>query len=632
MVADPLISIVTTVYNRARYLGAAMESVLAQDHGDFEYIVLDDGSVDDSLAVARSYANDPRVRVIANSRNLGDYANRNKGVELARGKYIKFVDSDDLVYPHCVGEMLAVAERYPEAGVVFSARERPPLRYPLQLTPAEVYRLHFTVGGVLHQGPLSALLRREAVLDVGGFPDGFMGDVACWLKLARKYPVVLMGGGLFWWRQHSGQLSETFRSASVTWAGHQVEGVRLQWGALSHPECPLAADERMIYQRWVERDYLGLMIHQGLCGRVRVFNALRRGCPFRLRSALAAVRSTAPPAMGGLLVKAATGPFGPVRKSGHGVNDGAGKRPGMSVLVPIVDGMAGIRETIESLLDQDDDDWELIIVADAGADEAGGLARQYADWARVRVVLNPVRLGRWATHNQCVGLARGKYLKFVYAGETLASCALRAFGWYAARFPQAGLIVSNSDERILMPRELAPVAVYQAEAAGLLSVMEGPSGVCYPRDTWIGAGGFDKDSPAAAAKLHLAIARSAPVVFIHGGLVSQRGGSAAMRITRPRGGGRTPAEAGVLLAALNDPACPLSEADRRIALTGLARGVQRAAWDRRWGRWIGGRRLGRMIYGNDPEFAVTSMLVGGGECFDRSLYPAGGVAERGTTW
>lgn len=632
MAAAPLISIVTTVYNRARYLGAAMESVLAQDHADFEYIVLDDGSVDDSLAVARSYANDPRVRVIANSHNLGDYANRNKGVELARGKYIKFVDSDDLIYPQCVGEMLAVADRFPEAGVVFSTRERPPLRYPVQLTPAEVYRMHFTVGGILHQGPLSALLRREAVLDVGGFPDGFMGDVACWLKLARKYPVVLMGGGLFWWRQHSGQLSETFRSASVTWAGHQVEGIRLQWGALNHPECPLAADERRFYQRRVERDYLGLMIHQGVCGRVRVFNALRRGCPFRLRSAWAAAISLTRPVTGDVLGCVAAGQGRQARACRIGTDAAPEHRPFISVLLPIVDGVAGIRETIESVLDQDDDDWELIVVGDASSDEAGDLAKQYADWARVRVVLNPVRLGRWATHNQCAGLARGKYLKFILAGDTLARGALRVFGWYAARFPQAGLILSNSDERILMPCELAPVAVYQAEVARLLSVMEGPSGVCYPRDAWIGAGGFDEGSPAAAATLHLAIGSSAPVVFIHGGLVSQRGGSAAMRITRPRGGGRTPAETGVLLAALNDPACPLSESDLRIALTGLARGMKRAAWDRRWGRWMGGRRLGRMIYGNDPEFAVAAMLGGDEGCFDRSLYPAGGVAERGATW
>ena len=628
MVKDPLVSIVTTVYNRARYIGAMIESVLAQDFADFEYIVLDDCSTDDSLAIARSYEGDRRLRVIANPKNLGDFGNRNKGVNLARGKYVKFADSDDLLYPHCVGAMLAVAEVHPEAGVVFSTRERPPWRYPIQLSPEEVYRLHFTVGAVLHQGPLSALLRRESVLAVGGFPDGFMGDVGGWLRLARRFPVVLMAEGLFLWREHSGQASETFRSASVTWAGHQVDGARLQWEALRHPECPLPANEREIYMRRIEQDYLRLMAHNALCGRLRVVNVLWRGCPFRIISAMTRVKSSSAHKTDNMSLLVESRP----RQAHHipvcKMRIRSGWIPRISVLLPVAGDLATIRETIESILCQDDEDWELIIVDDASVDGTSNVIRPYADGQRVKLVRNAARVGKWSSHNQCVGLARARYLKFIHAGDMLERGALRVFNWYVAKYPQAGLFVSGADERILMPQELVPEAVYQAEAMGVLSVMESPSGVLYPREALARAGGFDEYCPESAGKLHLAIARTAEVVFIPGGIVSYGNGSAALRISRTRGAGRTAAELEVLQAALSDDACPLSEGDRQVIIAGLERGARRAQWERRLGRSAIVRRLGRMIFREMPQLAVSSKLSSDSAIFDRTLYPgAGGVGS-----
>ena len=609
--SELLLSIVTTSYNRASYLGSTIESVLAQENSDFEYIVVDDCSPDDSLAVARSYSSDPRLRVIANETNLGDYGNRNKALGLARGKYVKFVDCDDVLYPHCVGSMLEVAAEFPEAGVVFSTRERPPWRYPVQLTPEQVYRLHFTEGGVLHQGPLSSLLRRAAVLAVGGFPEIYTGDVACWLNLAREYPVALMGGGLFWWREHAGQLSESLRSVSVKWAAHQAEGMRLHWEALGHERCPLPAAERMTYQRRLERDYRRLVIGSGLRGRVRVFNELRRGCPFDLLADLKSPSVVVPPVE-----------VTPARKPALGFKVGVGSAPAISVLLPLADGVATMRETIESVLSQDGADWELVMVDDASADGTADLATQVCDGKQVRLIRNATGAGKWAVHNQCARLAHGRLLKFIHAGDTLERRALRNFIWYAARFPQAGMIVSCADERYLMPLELLPEELYQAEAMGILSVMEGSSGVLYGREAWERAGGFDVHSVAASAKLHLTLGREAPVVFIRGGMVSQVGGSAALRISSTRGRGRSEAELEVLWDALGAAGCPLSESDRQAAQTGLVRSGRRTDWEQRCGRWAVARRLIQMALPEMPPFAVAAKLCGGNAAFERSLYPS----------
>lgn len=104
------VSIIIPCYNSEAYLGACMDSVLAQTMEDFEAILIDDGSVDGTLAVAQAYAGrDARVRVLAQE-NRGVAAARNLGLEHARGEWITFVDSDDLLPPDALHTMLSGAD------------------------------------------------------------------------------------------------------------------------------------------------------------------------------------------------------------------------------------------------------------------------------------------------------------------------------------------------------------------------------------------------------------------------------------------------------------------------------------------------------------------------------------------
>ena len=103
------VSIIIPCYNSEAYLGACMDSVLAQTMEDFEAILIDDGSGDGTLAVAQAYAGrDARVRVLAQE-NRGVAAARNLGLEHARGEWITFVDSDDLLPPDALQTMLSGA-------------------------------------------------------------------------------------------------------------------------------------------------------------------------------------------------------------------------------------------------------------------------------------------------------------------------------------------------------------------------------------------------------------------------------------------------------------------------------------------------------------------------------------------
>src|SRR3954464_5564256 len=106
MNVSPAVSVVMTAFNRERYIGPAIESVLAQTFTDFELIVVDDGSTDGTVGVGRSFLSDPGVGIGGNARNLGDYPNRNHGATFTTGEYLKYHDSDDLMYPHCLSVLV----------------------------------------------------------------------------------------------------------------------------------------------------------------------------------------------------------------------------------------------------------------------------------------------------------------------------------------------------------------------------------------------------------------------------------------------------------------------------------------------------------------------------------------------
>ena len=201
-------SILVTVYNREQYLAACLKSVFNSCFEDFEILVVDDASTDDSLAIATEVASkDSRVQVHINEQNLGDYGNRNRAASLATGKYLKYLDADDLIYPHSLEMMVEAMEAQPEAALGLSLNETDPEQpFPFVTDSEGVIRSHFLGKGLLGVGPSASIIRRDAFEAVGGFSGRqFIGDAELWLKLAERWPVVSLPPALVWWRTHEGQ-------------------------------------------------------------------------------------------------------------------------------------------------------------------------------------------------------------------------------------------------------------------------------------------------------------------------------------------------------------------------------------------------------------------------------------------
>ncbi len=182
----PTVSVIIPAYNQGRFLGDAIESVLAQTYPDFEILAVDDGSTDDTAVVAQSYT-DPRVRYIYKE-NGGLSSARNAGLRQAAGEYISYLDSDDCFLPAKLTRLVGELEANPQIGLVAGqallidehGRQLGKLfDRPLPENPAGLL-----LGNPLHVG--SVLLRREWQERAGFFDETLRSyeDWDMWLRLA----------------------------------------------------------------------------------------------------------------------------------------------------------------------------------------------------------------------------------------------------------------------------------------------------------------------------------------------------------------------------------------------------------------------------------------------------------------
>ena len=177
---EPLVSVVTPVYNGAAYLRECIESVLAQTYSNWEYIIVNNCSTDQTLQIAEEYAaKEKRIRLYSNETLLPIIANHNRTFRLISpdSKYCKQVSADDWLFPECLTRMVAVAETNPSVGIVGSYQlsgggidgrkwgvRWAELPYPSPVIPGcEICRSQLLGGPYVFGSPTSTMYRSDLV-------------------------------------------------------------------------------------------------------------------------------------------------------------------------------------------------------------------------------------------------------------------------------------------------------------------------------------------------------------------------------------------------------------------------------------------------------------------------------------
>lgn len=195
-----------TAYNREKYIGEAIESVLASDFSNFELIIVDDCSTDHTLAITSQYVKkDNRVKVFKNERNLGDYPNRNKAASYASGNYLMYVDSDDTIFPWSINKVIDLLKQFPDASFSMRLFNKPVA--PYCVSGSEAIRQHFFKVPALTIGPGGTVIKRKFFQEIGGYPVkyGPANDMYFNLKAACFTNMVMIPFEYMNYRRHEGQ-------------------------------------------------------------------------------------------------------------------------------------------------------------------------------------------------------------------------------------------------------------------------------------------------------------------------------------------------------------------------------------------------------------------------------------------
>jgi glycosyltransferase involved in cell wall biosynthesis len=244
---SPVVSIVTIFLNGEEFIEEAVDSAFAQTYDRWELLLVDDGSTDRSSAIARRYAerNPERVCYLehAGKENRGMSASRNLGVQNARGKYIAFLDADDVWLPQKLEEQVALLDAHPEAAMVYGLSEfwyswagdqngeqsdfLHHLGVPSETLiqpPALINRFFFAQDAAI-PGPTDVLVRREAIEQVGGFEEEFRGayeDEVFYAKICLNAPVFPVDTCWDRYRQHPDSSNSIVERAGQEYATRVV--------------------------------------------------------------------------------------------------------------------------------------------------------------------------------------------------------------------------------------------------------------------------------------------------------------------------------------------------------------------------------------------------------------------------
>jgi len=203
---DPKVSVIIPTYNRARSVSSAIQSVLDQTFEDFEIIVVDDGSTDNTKEVIKSFK-DKKIHYLRHIKNKGSQAARNTGIKHSKGKFIAFLDDDDMWLPQKLERQLTIIEDKPDIGVIYTGF--------VFISDGKVYYVYTpSLRGNIYYDVLkktvaatsTVLLRRECFNKVGFFDEHLprYEDWDLWIRLAKHFKFDFIKEPLVLCRFHEG--------------------------------------------------------------------------------------------------------------------------------------------------------------------------------------------------------------------------------------------------------------------------------------------------------------------------------------------------------------------------------------------------------------------------------------------
>jgi glycosyltransferase involved in cell wall biosynthesis len=209
---EPMISVIMPVFNGERFLREAIDSILAQTFSDFEFIIIDDGSKDRSLAIIQDYAaKDSRIQIVVNDVNIGIAKSLNKGIDIAQGKYIARMDADDISLPERFQKQVEFMEIHPEIGALGGNTQvidtdgnfKKFINLPSS-NPLILWLMCF-------ENPMchpSTLIRYELLHQVGGYRDFRASeDYDLWQRMSEITRLANLDQTIVLYRLHGGNLS-----------------------------------------------------------------------------------------------------------------------------------------------------------------------------------------------------------------------------------------------------------------------------------------------------------------------------------------------------------------------------------------------------------------------------------------
>ena len=188
----PVVTVLMTVYNGSNYLNEAIESVLCQTLNNYELLIVDDASTDNSIEIINSYK-DSRIKLIKNRKNIGQTASLNEGLEMAQGKYIARFDQDDVCLPKCLEEQVAFFKKKPSISIICSREysiDKQGKRIGVWKRDLNNYGafLGYIILGLNPIWTPSVMFAKDVFLQLGGFDVAYgpAADFEYWGRIALK--------------------------------------------------------------------------------------------------------------------------------------------------------------------------------------------------------------------------------------------------------------------------------------------------------------------------------------------------------------------------------------------------------------------------------------------------------------